>query len=651
MAYSKQNFQDGQILTAANLEKMENGIIAGQGAKNLLVNSNFKNPINSKNIQNGQVIGAWEPFIDKWSNFTDSELTVTFNNNGIICNKNIRQYLDPNIVKTEMTVTAAVGWSDGTVQVVSGQITRGSTWTWFYSGEGSVKAVGVVDEGDGSTASFVVHNNGSYTLSWAALYEGSYTVDTLPNYVPKPIQQEMLDCDVSLAPYNFLDNSDFTSPVNQNGASSYSGAVYTIDRWQGRVVAQTTEVRSTDIIITATGTSYAGIRQNVKDMPKLAGKTVTFAAKIYSNVAPELVFFNASGQALALKIGATNATQTLILTYTVPSNATADSVVPMILLRTTASGDFMSLYWAALYDGAYDASTLPPYVPKGKHVEMLNCNVPLTPHNLLDNSDFTNPVNQRGASSYSGYNYSIDRWYGSALYQTVSIQNNYITVSATGTSYCGIRQKLENMASLAGKTITFAAQIYSSVGTRLTFLDGSGNALATVNGAAGLNQTLILTYTVPSDATSDSVVPTIVCRTEAKGDSANIYWAALYEGSYDASTLPAYVPKGYAAELAECQRYYQFIPEQTSCAFSTSAQSNKYFASSINFPQMRIAPTVSLKKDSNGYIGVVQGVAFVSASEFDFAYKLNGTLLPATTNANYAGKVMSFYGIELNADL
>lgn len=33
-------------------------------------------------------------------------------------------------------------------------------------------------------------------------------------------------------------------------------------------------------------------------------------------------------------------------------------------------------------------------------------------------------------------------------------------------------------------------------------------------------------------------------------------WAALYEGVYTADTLPPYVPKGYAAELAECQRYY-----------------------------------------------------------------------------------------------
>lgn len=34
----------------------------------------------------------------------------------------------------------------------------------------------------------------------------------------------------------------------------------------------------------------------------------------------------------------------------------------------------------------------------------------------------------------------------------------------------------------------------------------------------------------------------------------NIYWAALYEGSYTADTLPAYVPKDN--ELAECERYH-----------------------------------------------------------------------------------------------
>ena len=50
MAYSKQNFQNGQILTAANLEKMENGIIAGQGVHNLLDNSDFRNPVNQRGV-------------------------------------------------------------------------------------------------------------------------------------------------------------------------------------------------------------------------------------------------------------------------------------------------------------------------------------------------------------------------------------------------------------------------------------------------------------------------------------------------------------------------------------------------------------------------------------------------------------------------
>ena len=39
-------------------------------------------------------------------------------------------------------------------------------------------------------------------------------------------------------------------------------------------------------------------------------------------------------------------------------------------------------------------------------------------------------------------------------------------------------------------------------------------------------------------------------------------WAALYEGAYTADTLPPYVPKGYAAELAECMRYAVVLPNQ-----------------------------------------------------------------------------------------
>lgn len=273
------------------------------------------------------------------------------------------------------------------------------------------------------------------------------------------------------------------------------------------------------------------------------------------------------------------------------------------------------------------------------------------PYNWLHNSDMTNVINQRGQSSYDGTIYGIDRWKGRAAYQTVSVRTTDITVKATGTSYSGIIQKVENMSKLAGKTITFAAQVLSNVVPNLRILDASGNALASVDGTAQTTQNLILTYTVPSDATADSVIPAIMLRTMASGDYMRIFWAALYEGSYTADTLPTYQPKGYAAEMAECKRYCTILPEQTSCLFSASEQAGKYFAASINFEPMRIIPTVVFDKDIDGKIGVVQGVGFVSEDEFDFSYIKNGALLPSTTNAAYAGKVMSFYGIGLSADL
>lgn len=271
--------------------------------------------------------------------------------------------------------------------------------------------------------------------------------------------------------------------------------------------------------------------------------------------------------------------------------------------------------------------------------------------NWLDNSDMTNVINQRGATSYTGQVYGIDRWYGRAIAQTVNVRSTDLTVTATGTAYVGIKQKVENIAKLAGKTVTFAVKLYASVDADIRFSDASEGILAYTWCPALTTTTAVLTYTVPSDATADNVIPTIMLRTVATGDYMRIVWAALYEGSYTAETLPAYVPKGYAAELSACRQYCKIIPEQTSCIFSSAQQSGRYFGSSINFEPMRIVPSIVSNTDSDGYIGVVQGVGFVSASEFDFAYVKNGALLPSTTNAAYAGKVMSFYGIGLTADL
>jgi hypothetical protein len=49
---------------------------------------------------------------------------------------------------------------------------------------------------------------------------------------------------------------------------------------------------------------------------------------------------------------------------------------------------------------------------------------------------------------------------------------------------------------------------------------------------------------------------------------------ALYEGEYTIETLPPYIPKGYAAELAECQRYFQLIIHNWAIGFYEQGYGN-----------------------------------------------------------------------------
>lgn len=314
----------------------------------------------------------------------------------------------------------------------------------------------------------------------------------------------------------------------------------------------------------------------------------------------------------------------------VPTGGTTGQV-----LRKTGSGD----YEAEWSDKAGDSERLggldAQYYMQGRAA-----------YNLLDNSNFADLVAQAGLNGAHGSTaYIADRWKSASA--TATQQSGYTTLSTTEKTG-RIAQQLPDV--LAGKTVTAAVKVSGSsiVYCGVYYNQNSVSKSVSISVSAP-NGIMMKSGTIPSDAT-DIEFRVYIAYTDG-GGSCDVYWAALYEGAYTAETLPAYVPKGYAVELAECQRYYKEIPEQTSCAFATSAQGGKYFSSSITFNPMRITPTVSFKTDSDGKIGVVQGVAFVSPSEFNFAYIKNGCLLPATTNAAYAGLVMSFYGIQLSADL
>lgn len=162
--------------------------------------------------------------------------------------------------------------------------------------------------------------------------------------------------------------------------------------------------------------------------------------------------------------------------------------------------------------------------------------------NLLDNSDFRNPVNQRGQTSYNLLqgNYGIDRWMPlnvTGVKNTVELTNNGIIFGNENNETVFLTQRFE-------KGYLDSTKIYTTVEC---FEDGTISFGGYIDFNSAMN--------------CDIVNLTFPANTKIK-------WVALYEGEYTAETLPEYQPKGYSAELAECQRYYWESDTLGSAAFS-----------------------------------------------------------------------------------
>lgn len=168
------------------------------------------------------------------------------------------------------------------------------------------------------------------------------------------------------------------------------------------------------------------------------------------------------------------------------------------------------------------------------------------PRNLLDNSDFTNLVAQAGIGGNHGtIAYAADRWILDS--GTVSYAAG-VGLTLNGT----IRQKLEFPPT--GETSTFVGM--ASGTASISYADGA----VTITSSGGV-----------------------------------IKWAALYGGVYSAATMPEYQPKGYVAELAECQRYFWRYWNYWKLADTGIVRSDGSPHWTINHPvSMRLAPTITI---------------------------------------------------------
>lgn len=240
----------------------------------------------------------------------------------------------------------------------------------------------------------------------------------------------------------------------------------------------------------------------------------------------------------------------------------------------------------------------------------------LTPVNLLDNSNFANPVAQAGLNAKHGTGtYICDRWLGGGI--TAEQHDGYLRISTT-TRGNQIRQNVS--AALQGKAITVACKAVANktfyVGLYYD-VDGTTQSIA-YSSTSGVNGVVCKTGTVPANAMNlrVNIYPAYV----NDGGYADVYWTALYEGEYTAETLPLYVPKPYAVELAECQRYY--LPIITNpVGFGYAFSSGDVVIANIPLPQpMRAVPSLP-----TGTVFTVKTVAGESLSTSTYTvFKMAG---------------------------
>ena len=212
-------------------------------------------------------------------------------------------------------------------------------------------------------------------------------------------------------------------------------------------------------------------------------------------------------------------------------------------------------------------------------------------HNLLDNSDFANPVNSRGKTSYSGGKYTIDRW-GNQTGTNMTIMDGFIRITGDWDTRQYLREKLIGTYTFAVCAKVNVAGEY--IQTIEVFENDSPLASSMCTGVGEWKiYTCTATFTGANNITNQMVI--INNRAGSISDaSMDVKWAALYEGSYDANTILAYQPKGYATELAECQRYYRQMSYPVIPCGNNPAGTQVY--GYLPF-RMRIAnPTVSCDK-------------------------------------------------------
>ena len=262
------------------------------------------------------------------------------------------------------------------------------------------------------------------------------------------------------------------------------------------------------------------------------------------------------------------------------------------------------------------------------------------PRNLLDNSDFTNPVNQRGfvsGSEVAADSYFIDRWH--ATWQ--GVENPVLNENGISNITYEMQQNVD-LSAYVGKPITIA--LYSDIDTPIYCASG-----VVANGEVWTGIAWTTNWEVN------------VCNNNKNfwyfGIRVPCKYAAIYPGEYTAETLPEYQPKGYAAELAACQRYFYQVLAWNILGFGRIDWDGTTI--SVGVPlgtQMRVIPSV----EENITVTITGESLQHNIENIKPEVEMNGNMIKLVyknvfSDATHANKAVIVYtydkGMQFSADL
>lgn len=259
--------------------------------------------------------------------------------------------------------------------------------------------------------------------------------------------------------------------------------------------------------------------------------------------------------------------------------------------------------------------------------------------NLLDNTNFFNPINQRNQTSYSNTDaapkYSIDRW--QVLGGTFDVSTRTYTSNSTLGPYGNqFRQYIPLGDISIGDTITVSSVVNN---TKYVFTTTVPQYGVTVTNAPFLLETTWGGFKIITREEQHAVLLTMVVNVS---QSITVDWIKMELGNF----ATPYVAKGYNEELTACLRYYQrFNVNFRGEAFNVG-DGEKYFTT-ISFYPMRVVPTITIV--SSHYWGGFSGLK-CSIPQTDGVY--NDRTLQLNVNATASNPGGAFTAvIVLEAEL